>query len=163
YAVGPFDSAGSVEADNIAVWDGNKWCGFGGTFNNSGSAAAFYHDTLYIGGGFTKIDDDSIYYIAKLSAGKTTDTCGSPVGISEVNNSDSYFSIFPNPSSDEFTITASEKGLLRITNELGQLIQSFSVDKKQLKISISRYPSGNYFLSFHTSKSLQAKKLFIQH
>ncbi|MBX7142691.1 MAG: T9SS type A sorting domain-containing protein [Chitinophagales bacterium] len=165
YAVGAFNCAGEDElpADNIAVWDGSKWCGFAGGFNNKALGAAIYHDTLYIAGGFTQIDDDSIYYIAMLTAGMTGDTCGYSVGISENYPTLICFSFNPNPSSNEMEVTTSAYGHLTITNELGELIHSFTVQNKQLKVSTSNFPSGTYFLTFQTDTTIQTKKIIIQH
>ncbi len=73
------------------------------------------------------------------------------------------FTFFPNPASNAFIISVSENGFLIITNELGQTIESFSVPQGQQEISSSDFPDGTYFLTFHSDKFTQTKKLLIKH
>lgn len=163
YVVGIFDSAGGVPAQNIACWDGTKWCGLGSDIDNKIVTAEIFQDTLYIAGAFKKIDGDSMNYVAKWLDGDYVDTCSTPVGISEINQSNFDFLIYTNPATNEFTVSTSENGLLTITNAFGQVIQSFAIQERQLKIPCAKFPSGNYFLTFQTSKNIQTKKVLIQH
>ena len=53
YAAGLFTNAGSVAANNIAVWNGSTWSALGSGLNNSVFALAFQGDVLYAGGSFS--------------------------------------------------------------------------------------------------------------
>ena len=50
---GTFDSAGSVAASNIAVWDGSNWSALGAGVDNAVKALCVYNDKLYVAGYFT--------------------------------------------------------------------------------------------------------------
>ena len=56
YAGGDFNTAGGVDADKIARWDGEAWSALGGGMSGSVSALTVFDDgagpTLYAGGGF---------------------------------------------------------------------------------------------------------------
>ncbi|MEO5675472.1 MAG: T9SS type A sorting domain-containing protein [Chitinophagales bacterium] len=85
-----------------------------------------------------------------------------PVGIDEAEEQ-TKFSIFPNPASTFFSLTTSAIGQLTIKNELGQLLQSITVSNNRQQVSTSMFPSGIYFLTFQTGKTIQTKKLLIHH
>ena len=164
YACGDFSAIGGIPASHIAKWDGNKWCNLGDDyFDNQISELTIWNDSLYIGGAFETIDGDTFHHVAKWIGEDYTDSCGAPVSVSEINQGNFIFSVFPNPTSSEFTLTTSENGQLTITNELGQAIQSFAIHERQVIIPSAKFPSGNYFLTFQTDKNIQTKKLLIQH
>src|SRR5438045_3962948 len=97
--------AGGIPTNFIHVWAGAKWCGFPGIFNGSNILSAeFYHDTLFVGGSFTTIDNDSIFYIAKYLGGDYVDTCSTPVGINPIQSSSFDFSLSPNPAENSISI-----------------------------------------------------------
>ena len=165
YAMGTFISAGGIPADKVAKWDGTNWCGFGSDFNNNINAGCFFRDTLYVGGGFTTIDTDSINLIAKWIGGNYTDTCGNLTGIENTHNK-SALNIYPNPNNGLLTIEAafekSEEINIMLYNVIGELVLKIEEGivngsyKKQL--SIEKFPAGVYFLSIQTSsENLQLK------
>ncbi|MCY7411032.1 MAG: T9SS type A sorting domain-containing protein [Chitinophagales bacterium] len=163
YAVGNFYTAGGVEVDKVAIWDGNEWCGLGGIFNNTVLSGAFYKDTLYVGGGFTTLSDSSAINIARFAGGNDIDTCGALVSISQPTQNNFTFSFFPNPTTTQLTITTSSNGKLTITNSLSQTIQTLTINNAQQQIPTLTFPSGIYFLTFQTEKTIQTKKLLVQH
>ncbi len=61
FAVGEFESVGTLGADNIARWDGEDWLPLGQGLNSSASALCVFDDgdgpDLYVGGVFTMADD----------------------------------------------------------------------------------------------------------
>ncbi len=69
YAGGSFTTAGGVEANRIAKWDGESWAPLGGGMNNTVSALAVFDDgsgpTLYAGGSFTSAGRFGANRIAK--------------------------------------------------------------------------------------------------
>jgi hypothetical protein len=63
-SVGNF-SAGGVNANNIAKWDGNNLATLGTGLNNAGYALASYNNELYVGGAFTSAGGINASGIAK--------------------------------------------------------------------------------------------------
>ncbi len=62
----------------------------------------------------------------------------------------SYFSVFPNPSTEEIFVKPSESGdslpdAMFIYDPLGRLVKSQAIDEKTPSISISSLNSGVYF------------------
>ncbi len=74
YAGGDFDSAGGIQASNIAVWDGTTWSNPGGGLNMPGGALVSsivnYNDELYAGGIFDRAGIDTANYIAQWNGNK---------------------------------------------------------------------------------------------
>jgi len=65
--VGGYDSWGNITDTILIRWDGKQWHHIIGP-NSSLSSLKVYNDTLYLGGGFTQIGNDtSIKWIAKYS------------------------------------------------------------------------------------------------
>lgn len=68
YVAGGFDTAGTIAAKNIAMWDGKKWLSF-----ETGMVYPYYpyaiacdaNGTIYVGGSFTEIGEISARNIAK--------------------------------------------------------------------------------------------------
>ena len=105
YVVGVFNDAGGIPADRIAKWDGEEWCGFGDTFNNSLTAIEEHQGELYIGGAFTSINDDTIYRVAKWVGDDFVDQCGTLSSVEGIEANGSGLNIYPNPTSSTTTIT----------------------------------------------------------
>ena len=51
FVAGLFVLAGDIPVNNIACWDGFKWCGFKDNFNNVILNISNFHDSLFITGG----------------------------------------------------------------------------------------------------------------
>ncbi|MES2379438.1 MAG: T9SS type A sorting domain-containing protein [Bacteroidota bacterium] len=84
------------------------------------------------------------------------------IGINEIYNNP--LSIYPNPNNGIFTINTTQQGEYKISNELGQTIQSFKTlytDNSTL-IDISNQPNGIYFLQFTNTFSTYTYKLVKQ-
>jgi hypothetical protein len=85
----------------------------------------------------------------------------SNLGTFEIKNNEvKDFTIYPNPAKDEINIWIKndEKYIFKITNPLGQIVQTS--DKKT--INLRGLPSGEYFLSVYTEKNtLVGSKKFI--
>ena len=71
YAGGIFDTAGSVAANNIAVWDGNEWNAVGGGVDQTGTnrpkvaALCEYHGRLVVAGLFNTAGGLNVSNIAR--------------------------------------------------------------------------------------------------
>ncbi len=109
------------------------------------------------------LNDSFCYAVTYFGQLYVTKNGGGIVGISEPTENNFVFSVFPNPSDNEFTLTSSMNGTAVITNDLGQVMLSISIHAKQQNFSTADFPSGIYFVTFHSDKFTQTKKLLIQH
>lgn len=65
-AVGSFTTAGGVQANRIAMWNGTSWASLGQGLSGNAYAVAVYNNELYVGGDFTSAGGVSYTtYIAK--------------------------------------------------------------------------------------------------
>lgn len=70
YVGGRFNSAGGLQANNIARWDGNSWHAVGSGANGPVYKIAFNGDDIYVGGDFTSIDGVKANGIARFDGTK---------------------------------------------------------------------------------------------
>lgn len=79
-------------------------------------------------------------------------------------NFDSFFSVYPSPSSGVFQITSEQLQItnIEIVNELGDIVSQMTVNKKQETLDLSAQPNGIYFLHIKTDQGTANKKLIIQ-
>jgi trimeric autotransporter adhesin len=94
YVTGGFTEAGGVEADGIAMWDGEIWAPLGTglrretLYSNGvgiGSALAIWNGDLYVGGHFTHAGGQEVKKIAKWTGEAWSDLAGG-VGLSADNS-----------------------------------------------------------------------------
>jgi hypothetical protein len=157
YACGTFEHAGGIAADRIARWDGTKWCRYGSTFDNVINTLDFYHDTLYIGGGFWTIDGDSILHFAKWTGGNYIDTCGSAIGIEQLENQSPKINIYPNPAINNLTINGlSTNATAEIYDLSGKLLFNKQLNTNQ--IDINSLAKGLYFIKLSTEEGSVVRK-----
>ena len=78
-----------------------------------------------------------------------------PVGIAKID-ADSYAKVFPNPFTNEFTVTvnghAENNFSVRVVNVMGQEIVSQSGLNRTYLCNFSQYSRGTYFISVTNSK-----------
>ncbi len=91
YATGTFDTAGGIQANSIAKWDGNSWSAVGGgipgfallgpndTTGTVVNAMAVYNGELYVGGSYTLAGGVSVSDIAKWN-GSSWSAVGAGIG-----------------------------------------------------------------------------------
>ena len=158
----------------VAVWDGTKWCGASGTFNNIINAVEVYNNQPYIAGFFSQIDGFPYARIARYTGPVNLDTCGL-VGISEIQNQNNFF-LYPNPTTGIFTISTSSinplPSSITIYNTLGELISPLSLRRKpvlngvegggEVTIDLSSQPKGIYFIKIISEDKIYTQKLIIQ-
>lgn len=65
YVGGSFTRAGSVNATNIAKWNGSNWSALGGGVNNQVYVIAVRGTDVYAGGKFTAAGGIDVNFIAK--------------------------------------------------------------------------------------------------
>lgn len=155
YCVGSFEKIGGIDALGLASWDGTNWCGYNtnfelavGQFIGAG-CVAFYHDTLYAGGGFHYVNTLNFPFLAKWVGGSFVDTCGNTTGISNVNMISTSIAVFPNPAANNVTIITerTENTYVEVFDISGRLIeQSESSNNQNIVISIEDYAEGVYFI-----------------
>jgi Secretion system C-terminal sorting domain len=158
YVFGYFQKAGSLDVSNIAKWDGFNWCSLGSTFDREISCAVFYHDSLFIGGIFKKINNDSITYFAKSYVGNYTDTCEQVISTDEIKNFPIH--VFPNPVYQKMQVE-NERLLFSafiIIDLSGRHILYSKVNSRKLVIDLSEISSGVYFLHLETKEGRVVKK-----
>jgi hypothetical protein len=149
FVVGVFDCIGNgVPARNIATWDGERWCSFGNsTFDNKISGIAEYKGEIYIGGGFTKVDDQPCSYFAKYIGDHSNDTCSAPVSAAPEPDKNG-FKLSPNPSSDLLEIQAPAPiESVWIYDAMGRAVLQPGVFGLRTSVSVGDLPAGLYFVS----------------
>jgi Secretion system C-terminal sorting domain len=70
--------------------------------------------------------------------------------------------IFPNPTNSTITVLFSEsisKGLLSISDGTGKQIETVQINSAEVKIDISQYPAGMYFLSLRTDGKIDTQRV----
>lgn len=78
-----------------------------------------------------------------------------PVSVNDIYP-DNIFKVYPNPSSNIFSIQGENITKIEVINELGQIILQTN---KTLKIDLSGHPKGVYFIKILTDKQAIIKKL----
>jgi len=160
YISGLFYSLGGIETHGIAFWDGVNWNSFDNTFIDIETIGSMqvYQDTLYIGGNFRAIDGDSSKaFIAKWAGGDTIIESGNTTSINEPKQNN-VFTIYPNPTSENFTIYTDTKidKTVKILDLQGRLIKVYH---NQSSYDIQELNSGLYFVNFMQNGVEQNLKL----
>ena len=125
----------------------------------------------YIGGGFavnpfiigadTLLPTSTSYYRSNVFVAKYNSNIS--VTVNELNNQESI-SVFPNPSSGNFTINPGNKTAeteIYIYDLLGNCILNKSINNN-LEIDLSFQPKGIYFMEIVSGRKRQVKKLILQ-
>lgn len=81
FACGGFHYAGNAPAAFTATWDGDRWCGFGGSMDPFLGALSmgFYGDTLFVGCG-TMADGQPVNHLVRYIGETWGDSCSVPMG-----------------------------------------------------------------------------------
>ncbi len=161
WVFGGFNEVAGSFTSNVAVYDGVNWCGLKDTLDNKITSATVYNDTIYIGGGFWKVNSDSMKFIAKLKNPTFFNSCVN-VSIHELSNNNQV-SIYPNPANSALNITDEQNELqnstIEITNSIGQMILSALFNNS---IDVSSLSGGCYFLHITTSDKRILHSKFIK-
>jgi hypothetical protein len=170
YIVGDMRTAGGVPVKSIARWDGTNWCALSppGTFPNTIIALGSYRDTLYIGGGFRHVGGDSnMAYIAKWIGGDYTENCGNTTGIENQAVEEIIMSAYPNPVSDQLTISlgTDEKGDLSIIDITGRISYQQQFAKHHptnISIPLNDWSNGIYLVRWQDEQNSRSIKFVKQ-
>src|SRR5690606_34179057 len=82
--------------------------------------------------------------------------CGTVMAINDFNKNE--FRIYPNPAKNSFFIESNEKGIIKIFDLNGKLIQTKKQISEKTQIDIS-LPKGMYIVEFESGNSKSTKKL----
>ena len=144
----------------------------GSVFNSWNYTVPTYNKIYYYG--FSKLlptIDGTYTFEASYNgvACSKTFTITHTLGISDVSNAD-YFKVYPNPTSNSFSITADgiDNGnySFALTNSIGQIIKTEKIavenNKLEKSFSIASLSEGVYFLIIESGKSRTVKKIIKQ-
>ncbi len=163
----------STETTPFITQDGNLY----GTLKDSLSQLQYWYAdstsgnfTIIGKGGFpgsAYIDFNHAIFFESVGAGnkynlfRISDANYKGTAIETLHTSD-LFSVFPNPSSDCFTVNYFEKiDELKILNTFGQVIFESRPEGKESTISIQN--NGIYFIQITSNNQTTCKKIIIQH
>jgi hypothetical protein len=154
YVGGSFLTIAGVAFPFIAKWNGINWNGLGSAFNNGVECFAPHGNDLFIGGGFWKIDNDTMLRITRYSP---------PLGIEE-NSLTTNFSISANPFTETLNVSnlkIGSKTSIIIYNLMGGKIfeKEFSSFKSQEELNLSFLQQGVYFLNVKGNGESWTKKI----
>lgn len=152
YAVGAFNYAGGISANNIAKWDGSNWCSLGSSFNGQIMAIEVHNGELYISGQFSSIDGSPINNVAKWIGGNYVEQCGNTTSTELIKSIE--LQVYPNPSQNlaniNFLHNIDEVMKVEILDILGHqvFVHNFSVisGSNIYTVSLETLPTGLYFL-----------------
>jgi polyhydroxybutyrate depolymerase len=84
------------------------------------------------------------------------------VGVEDLTEVQSWFNVFPNPSSGEFQVRFDdyESRTIEVRNILGELVKSFQTNRSEVDLNIER--SGIYLLTVEEDGIRQSKKLVVE-
>jgi hypothetical protein len=84
------------------------------------------------------------------------------VGINEVENSNKFISIYPNPTNGIVNITTNGINELKIYNVLGELIYTETkIGTNELQINTSQWSKGIYTIQVNSKGNTINKKLIV--
>jgi len=150
FVAGYFDTAGTIPASAIAIWDGTKWCGLGTEIDNQIFDFAFYDSSLVIAGNFLTVNSDSINYIAQWIGSDYEDTCSMFNAINENFNSLEFY-CYPNPATSSISLHLpinSSTCLLSMMNLYGEKVEVHPVfNLSDIQFDISTLPPGMYIIN----------------
>ena len=158
--IGRQSACGSTpQQQTIAKWDGTQWQSVTSApeFSSSGSPVGvlcmtILNDELYIGGGFDTLDGIALNSIAKYD---------DVTSVFEPLISENQIQIFPNPVSDNLTVTSAsrEKKQLNIYNTVGQVLFTGNFSSQKHSLNVSAFAKGIYFIEVRTEKTISTKKI----
>lgn len=165
-AVGDFNFAGDTPARNIAKWTGDRWCSYGGYFDQSVDGIAIWHDTLYVTGDFFTIDGEHYGHVARWDGGAFTAGCSTPVGLNEPQADTHAMRIHPNPVSDQLTIVLPghliDAGELFVTDALGRVVLEQKILVSGSTIDVAALSLGAYMVRYVNKDRISLTTRFIK-
>ncbi|HRQ83995.1 MAG TPA: hypothetical protein PLV70_02650 [Flavobacteriales bacterium] len=134
-----FACGGNVPAAYTATWDGDRWCGFGGSLNPMLGAVGmgFFGDTLFVGCGISA-DGQPVNHLVRYIGEEWGDSCSVPMG-------DIGMGMAPPPSREKLAHLANlGNGQYRVVGEVtGRELRVFDASGRlQRVLLLHAGPSG---------------------
>jgi hypothetical protein len=98
---------------------------------------------------------NNIWGLGKINAYRSVKAALEYNFINPTNSNISNIIIFPNPATNNITITSPKKGVVYISNMLGQQIKTFEKNEYNSTIDVSKFPSGIYLIKFETETGFE--------
>jgi hypothetical protein len=94
-------------------------------------------------------------------------TCASTTSMMTINDSQNIFDVFPNPASSMLTVRSSEQiKQVKISDVTGRVVfetEAGAAGKKlNVRINVSNFSSGIYFLRMNAGEKVHLKKLMVE-
>lgn len=153
--IAKMDSSGNKLWEHFysASWAFNYFSDFQETFD---------HGFIVCGTSWDTIASNQDSWILKLDSNGCLDTnCGINTGTVEVPEHGLEFTVYPNPATQQVTVTTlEEKGELILFDFLGNLVMQKNTEhEKQTSLDVSTLANGIYLLQFNTSKKVYTTKI----
>ena len=172
FVFGVFNSVGGgIPAQNIASWDGEKWCGYGFNFDHRIRAAEVLGDRLYIGGPFDSINYQPYNHLAFWEGELEPIVCGNPVSTApEEQIAAMQLTLFPNPTNSTLHLqlqhAQSTQGQLQIENLAGQTLHTEALDLgpalQSWEVDVADWPSGVYVVRLRAGAEQVVRKFVVE-
>jgi hypothetical protein len=171
FVFGLFNSVGGgIPAQNIASWDGEKWCGYGFDFDHLIRAAEVLGDRLYIGGPFDSINYQPYNHLAFWEGELEPTVCGNPISATPKEQTViSQLNVFPNPTTNHLHIqlpSLSVPADLTIQTLQGQILYRESLQLNPAlqthEIQVADWPAGVYVLRVQSGERQWVRKFVVE-
>lgn len=165
YVVGVFSIAGGVGVNNIAKWDGSRWCSLNTDFEQSTPRQIeVAKGELYISGGLRTINGDSVFNMAHWIGGDYVLECGQKESTEAINttNPGQIFSLYPNPADKVLKIKSQGINSLFIYDVTGRLVKVLTGAELKCEVNISDWPSGFYYAKAVSSSNVISMSEFVK-
>lgn len=156
---GSFSSYNGIHANNIARLNADG--SIDNTFQTgTGTNYPIYTSNLQkdgkviIGGSFTSYDDLGRNRIARLNNIITSSVKNETFNRTPIK-------LYPNPNNGEFTVEASEKSTIKITDASGREVMVKTINLPQEQFNISKEKNGVYFLYFNSNNTQKTERVII--
>jgi hypothetical protein len=85
-------------------------------------------------------------------------------GIDAPNQTTTNFIVYPNPSSEQVTMSLYDKvELIQVIDMLGRLVfETKNTDAGEFKLDVSKYNKGIYFIRVKMGNTIEKQKLIIE-
>jgi hypothetical protein len=168
-------SIGSYNLDTQLIQDTSliPFVGIPGSMEIHSAAVDYINDRFFINIGTRTFTDHGEVYsfagdsITSYSTGISADACAidfrNPTGVNNNNVQEQDVTIYPNPVSDHLGILTGKKFLpdeITIRDMTGRTVMTRPVqpNEKNIRISVSDFPSGIYLISFRTDQGTKVRK-----
>jgi hypothetical protein len=141
-------------------WDGEEWETLP-AYNSFINSLKVYKDELYIGGGFSKIGNDSIPYLARFYSPDSVIYVEPPLGI-ERKDITRQISLYPNPADSRLYIKSEIAfTTIEIQNSVGKRMILLNKQPED-GIDISSFKKGIYILKVLSKDGIVVTEKFVK-